>query len=227
MLKTLVVSLAVLMTAVPSFAADAISALTETEVSMPRPKPRTPEEEKKLAETRKKIEEKKTELDGSSWELVTSSSDAKAKGEQDTFTFQNGQFSGKNFSGRGFPATNYTVSIPSEDSETAVWETMQTGKEGLIFIRGEWGKDKMNGDITEQLDGGKKVREYSFTTAARKAIPPTSESGEQTPAGLSPSPQSSDDASSDGVLVSKESAPAVASFEPGTTHEVSYAKKKR
>ena len=197
--------------------------------SKPVPK-RSAAEEKKIAETRKRIDEKKTELNGSSWEVVLgSSSDPKMKGEKDTLTFQNGQFSSKNLSKRGFSPTNYTISLPSEDSKTAVWETMQTGKDGLVFIRGEWEKEQMRGDISEQLEGGKKTKEYYFTTASRIAIPPTSKEEEKT--GVPKTADSTGTAgsksgSSADLLVSKEGQ-KVAAFEPGTTNEQTQTRTKR
>jgi hypothetical protein len=147
------------------------------------PKKRTPEEEKKLTETRKLISEKKLDLNGSSWELILRSADPKIQGAKDTFVFQDGMFKSENYAKRGFLPTNYTVSIP-ENAERGVWETMQSSKGDLIFIRGEWEKDSMQGVVTEQLEGGKKVKEYSFSSAPRKKISPSSakESGAQDPA---------------------------------------------
>jgi hypothetical protein len=153
----------------------AFSFLTCTAFSADKaaPKKRTAEEEKKLAETRKLITEKKLDLNGSSWELSVRSADPKIQGTKDTFIFQDGIFKSENYSKRGFPPTNYTVSIP-ENAERGVWETMQSSKGDLIFIRGEWEKDSMQGVVTEQLEGGKKIKEYSFDSAPRKKIPASS-----------------------------------------------------
>lgn len=208
MLRIVVLALMALSFGFPAHAAEEASNATPAESVQAKPKPRTEAEEKKLAEVRKKIDEKKKELNGSNWELLLSSSDPKINGQIDTFTFQNGQFNSKNFSGRGFVWTNYTITMPSEEGETAVWETMQTGSEGIIFIRGEWNKEMMNGNITEQLEEGKKVKDYTFTTASRKSIPPTSEA----PADAPDTPTK--------ALVSKEVAKTVAAFEPGTTDEI-------
>ena len=131
-------------------------------------------DETKKAQIRKVIEERKSELNGSEWKVTLSSSDPKAKSEEDVLTFQNGQVKSKNFAARGFSATNYTVSIP-EGSDMAVWETMQTSeKEGVVFIRGEWKGDQMRGVISQQLQGGT-TRDYNFTTAGKIAIAPVSE----------------------------------------------------
>ena len=169
--------------------------------SVPTPVKLTEAEQKKFDERRKNIEEKRNELNGSSWELTLGLvGDPNAKGVRDTFTFQDGKFKSEGLSKRGFAASNYSISLPSSESEPAVWETMQTGKEGLIFIRGEWEKDKMQGTVSEQLDGGKKVNEYYFSTAARTAIPPSS-SKEETPAETKPQESGSK------ALVSKEKEP--------------------
>lgn len=175
-------------------------------------KPHTKTEQKKIDETRKLIQEKKTEINGSRWEVVVdSSSDPKKKGEKDAFVFQNDQITSSNLSKRGFGTTNYTVSVPSEESDSGIWETMKTGKDGVIFIRGEWTKDKMQGSVTEQLDGGKKIKEYTFTATSREAMPPTtSNDAESTDPGddVTHSDKKSNDDNDLKVLISKESASA-------------------
>jgi hypothetical protein len=167
-------------------------------------KKRSAEEEKKLAETRKLISEKKLDLNGSRWELTLRSADPKIQGSKDTFVFQDGIFRSENYAKRGFPPTNYTVSVP-EGAERGVWETMQSLKGDLIFIRGEWEKDLMQGVVTEQLEGGKKVKEYSFSSAPRQKIPASSSEEktalEGSAPGLDAGPASQD---SSKALVSKE-----------------------
>ena len=142
-------------------------------VKVQEPVKRTAEEEKKLAEKRKKIEERKKEINGSEWKVVLKPQDKKQKEIEDVITFQNDQISSKNLSKRGFSSTNYTISLP-DDSDTAVWETMKTGKEGVAFLRGEWNKDMMTGSISERLDEGKTTLEYYFTSAGREGVSPTS-----------------------------------------------------
>lgn len=141
--------------------------------------------DQKKAELRKKIEAKKLELNGTKWEVNLVTSDPKAKLKKDTLTFQNNRIVSKNNSERGFTPTNYTISIPSLENETAIWETMQTSSQGdIIFMRGEWQKDAMVGVITEQFDGGKKTSEYSFTTAAKSVVSPSSEVAQEHDAGV-------------------------------------------
>lgn len=133
--------------------------------------------QKKQAEYLKRVEEKKTEINGSQWDVKVKSQTQGEKDSTDVLTFQNGQISSKNLGKRGFSATNYTITIPEGD-QPAIWETMQTGKEGIAFIRGEWLKDSMQGTISEQLEGGKVLKDYYFTTAKRASISPTSSKDE-------------------------------------------------
>lgn len=131
--------------------------------------------QKKKTELRKAIELRRTDINGTQWETTLIPSDKKEKSEPDTLTFQNGRVSSKVFSTKGFSQTNYTVTLP-EGTDKGVWETMQTSsdsKEGVVFIHGEWLKDTMTGQVTQQLDGGKTTKEYYFTTASRKAIAPS------------------------------------------------------
>lgn len=164
------------------------------------PVKRTAADEAKLAEKRKKIGEKKKELNGSEWEVTVKSQDKKEKEVKDTLTFQNNQVRSASLSKRGFSSTNYTVALP-DGSETAIWETMKTGKDGVIFMRGEWNGETMTGSINENLDGGKVVREYYFTSSARAAVAPTSTEKEEEMA----TPVSS---SNQPAMVSKEAASA-------------------
>ena len=180
---------------------------------------RTAEEEKQVIEMRKRSAEKRKDLNGSRWEVsFLSSSDPKLKGKEDVFVFQDGVFSSEAFVKRGFTPTNYSITVPMDDkSETGVWETMQAGKDGLIFIRGEWTKDSMSGDITEQLQDGKVVLSHRFKTISRKAI-----STESSKSGASKGEEKvPEGASNQKALVSKEDDKEVASFLTGTTQESS------
>ena len=120
---------------------------------------------KKDQDRRKKIEEKRAQLEATQWEVSLVPRSPKLKPEKDTFIFQNGEFRTENRSKRGFNPTNYTVSIVEGDENSAVFETMQGSKEGYAFIKGQWAKDSMHGEIIEQLDGGKLVKEYYFSNA--------------------------------------------------------------
>ncbi len=109
--------------------------------------------------------EKKLELNGSSWDVVLMSAGSVESGVgEDIYTFQDGQFRSKALMARGFKDTNFVISLPGGNSDLAVWETMQTGNEGVVFLHGEWVKDKMWGTITEQLEGGRKIVDHTFIT---------------------------------------------------------------
>ena len=164
---------------------------------------------KQKAALRKKIADRKEELNGSEWVTTLNSSEKNEKPESDTLTFQNNTVASKFFMSKGFSATNYTVTLP-EGSAKGVWETMQTSsnsKEGVVFIHGEWEKESMNGQVTQQLGEGK-TKEYYFTTSARKAIlPPVPQKGvkgDETPSSVSAKNAVRNPLS---ALVSKEQAP--------------------
>lgn len=101
------------------------------------------------------------------WEvtLVNANHPKKSAGE-DSFTFKNGLFRSRILSERGFADTNYALHAPAAPKEPYIWETMQNGKAGIVFIQGEWLGDKMRGNITEILDNGQKIVDYSFVTRA-------------------------------------------------------------
>ncbi len=105
----------------------------------------------------------KVGLENTSWEVtVVNMQNPDTSGVEDIFSFQKNQFRSRNLSARGFADTNYTLSQGSASEKPLVWETMQTGKEGIVFLRGEWDGDKMQGNISELLENGQKVVDYSF-----------------------------------------------------------------
>ncbi len=165
-------------------------------------------QDKEQAEMRKRVEAKKTELNGSQWEVSLVSSDPQVKPEADVLTFQNGQVTSKALASKGFTSTNYTITPGPGEDDWAVWETMQTGRDGVVFIRGEWLKEEMRGIISNQLPEGKS-RDYSFSTKKRVSVSPTSEKPKETAAAAAVTPSSAAKASSatGSALVSKETAP--------------------
>lgn len=160
------------------FSLTTLPTYAETTEQTSTPK-RSAAEEQKVSEQRKRTQEARTDLNGSSWAVELRAMDPKSKVEKDKFTFQDGMFKSDYYIGRGFTPTNYSITMAGDETESAIWETMLTSKDGQIFIHGEWEKDKMSGNITEQLDGGKKVVERYFTTEARKAIPAESKTDEK------------------------------------------------
>ena len=191
------------------------------------PKEMTEAEKKKLKAERERQGKAKEGLNGSSWQVSIQSMDAKQKPDKDTFTFQDTEFKSDFFIGKGYAPTNYTVTMMGDSGERAQFETMMSGKGGMVFLRGEWEKEVMSGTITEQLEGGKKVNEYYFTTSGRKAIPPVSEKAQKAEAAAqTTAPQTTENTVQEtshvtpsGALVSKESQGEVSSFVPGTTQE--------
>ena len=164
-------------------------------------------------ELKKKLDEKKKELNGSEWQ-VDMTSEGKPLGK-DTLTFQNNQVTCKTLKDKGYPATNYTVSIP-EGSEMAVWETMQTHpKKGLVFIRGEWKEGIMRGVMTEQAEEGKS-KDYQFNSVGREVVPPTTEKEEEE---AKEEPPVVEQAPETEVETKVETKAEVAPFNPGTTEE--------
>jgi hypothetical protein len=163
---------------------------------------RTAEETKKKTDMRKLAAEWRKDLNGSQWEVTVSSQNPQAKGVgKDVLTFQNDQFRSRSLEKRGYSATNYTITPLGEEGERAVWETMQTGKDGVVFVKGEWKEEQMTGTMTEQLDGGKTVFDYYFTSAKRKKVAPTSEEEKAGAEDETPAPE---------VLTSSEKEPEAA-----------------
>ena len=149
----------------------------------------------------KKIEEKRVELESTEWQVSLVSKDLKSKPENDTFVFQNGQFKSENRAKKGFNPTNYTVTIPDVDDASATFETMQSGKEGHIFIKGVWTKDSMEGQIIEQSEDNKSSKEYYFSKAKMTKIAP-----EETKTGEAEVGAASTETDTKNTLVSKEDA---------------------
>ena len=136
-------------------------------------KAKTDEEER--LEQVKRVEAKKAELNGSEWQIDTKSASG-GKGflpGTDTLIFQNGQFSSKFFSEKGFSPTNYTLTVPESEEAATIWETMQTSPKGeIVFWRGEWREKGMAGTVVRQLEKGNE--DYYFSSTGMKKIPPTS-----------------------------------------------------
>jgi hypothetical protein len=197
-----------------------VCAKTADDSAPAKPAPQMSEaDKKKLKSLRERIEKARAGLNGSSWQVSYQPSDSKGKVVKDTFDFQDMVFKSKDLIDRGYSSTNYTVSMAGDDTELAIFETMLTSKDGVAFVRGEWLKEQMSGRIIEQLEGGKKVLEYSFTTSARKAIPPSSNRTDEKGEAALDGPKDSAPIQEGGALVSKESPAEVTPFVPGTTDE--------
>ncbi len=114
---------------------------------------------------------KMNELNNTEWAVEMSSmNNAKVKKEMDTVIFKDNQVSIANYSKRGFPTTNFTLTV--QEDGTVIWETMQTSeKSGIAFWRGEFDPklETMRGVVSYQLDS-KNKQDYSFASSSKKNI---------------------------------------------------------
>ncbi len=116
-------------------------------------------------------EKKRGELNNSEWLIELSPLSGGGKKDRETVSFKNNQVSFMNFGKKGFPITNYTLTV--QDENQVVWETMQTSeKTGVCFWRGEMSADMqgMRGVLSHQIDAKTKA-DYSFVSVSKKGIP--------------------------------------------------------
>ena len=135
----------------------------ETPVSVQAPNPA-------LAARREAEKKAKEVLASKEWPIkINQMGGKKPKSETDVLTFTaEGKVSSKNYSVKGYPASNFTVTLQSGRS-TIVWETMQTNPEaGVLFWRGELDNDFMAGSLTLQ-NQKEAIEEYSFVSAPVEA----------------------------------------------------------
>ncbi|MCX5708001.1 MAG: hypothetical protein NTY14_03350, partial [Candidatus Omnitrophica bacterium] len=105
------------------------------------------------------------------WPIDLTLMTAKGKKEIDAISFTNNQVAIAGFVKKGFPTTNFTLTVQEDGS--VIWETMQTSeKSGIAFWRGELDSKMqvMRGVVSHQIDANKKL-DYSFVSTARKNIP--------------------------------------------------------
>lgn len=127
--------------------------------------------EEELKVKRAEVEKKRRELNNTEWQIELTPLSGKGKKESEDIVFKDNQITILGFAKKGFPTTNYTLTI-QEDS-MIVWETMQTSKEsGIAFWRGEMDKGMQNirGILSHQIDE-KTKQDYSFVSINRKNIP--------------------------------------------------------
>jgi hypothetical protein len=116
------------------------------------------------------VKKKMAQLNDTEWQLELTPITGKGKKEADVATFKNNQVVLANFSKKGFPATNLTLTV--QDDGSVVWETMQTSeKNGMCFWRGEMDKTMMTmrGVVSNRIDDKTKL-DYSFASTARKVL---------------------------------------------------------
>lgn len=135
----------------------------ETSASVQAPNP--------ALSARREAEKKAKEvLASKEWPIkVNQMGGKKPKSDTDILTFTpEGKVSSKNYSAKGYPASNFTVTLQSGRS-TIIWETMQTNPEaGVLFWRGELDNEFMSGSITLQTQK-EAIEEYSFVSAPVEA----------------------------------------------------------
>jgi hypothetical protein len=125
-------------------------------------------QEKALA--KKQLEEKKRkELANSEWTIELTPLGGKGKKEEETVVFKDNQVSFVSYGKKGFPATNYTLTV--QDDGMVVWETMQTSeKSGIAFWRGEMpDMQNMRGIFSYHPDEKTSV-DYSFVSTGKRGI---------------------------------------------------------
>jgi hypothetical protein len=139
-------------------------------VSEKKEKLRKIAQEKERERKRKLIEKKKKSLNNTEWEIeiIPLGGGRKTK---DTVVFKEGKVSLKKLVDKGFPPTNYTLTI--QENGSLIWETMQTSKSGkIVFIRGEITSDikSMHGVISYPKASGS--LDYSFRSIEKKVATP-------------------------------------------------------
>ena len=135
--------------------------------------PKKTEKQAEAIEAKKKLSDKKrSDLNNTEWPIDLTGITGKEKKETDTVVFKNGQVMLTGYSKKGFPATNFTLTL--QDDGSAVWETMQTSeKSGVAFWRGEIDPQMqgMRGVLSLRVDD-KTSHDYSFVSTGKKDIVP-------------------------------------------------------
>ena len=130
-------------------------------------KARSEELKVKKAQAQRKL----NELNNTEWSIDLTAMTAKGKKEIDVISFTNKQVAIAGFVKKGFPTTNFTLTVQEDGS--VIWETMQTSdKSGIAFWRGELDSKMqvMRGVVSHQIDQNKKT-DYSFVSSAKRNIP--------------------------------------------------------
>ncbi len=120
---------------------------------------------------RKAVEQKRMLLNNTEWSIEMMPLSGKEKKDLDVLLFKNSQVSSIGFGKRGFPASNFTLTI--QDDGTIIWETMQTSeKAGIVFWRGEIDPEvkTMRGIISHKVDE-KTSEDYSFAATGKRDLP--------------------------------------------------------
>ncbi len=142
-----------------------------TEAAKPAPATQTDKAGDEALKAKRAIAQKKlNELNNTEWLIDLSSMTTKGKKETDTITFKDNQVSIASFAKKGFPTTNFTLTV--QEDGLVIWETMQTSeKSGIAFWRGELDSklQTMRGVVSHQIDK-KSKQDYSFVSTVKKNI---------------------------------------------------------
>lgn len=118
------------------------------------------------------VERKRNELNNTEWMLELTPLSGKGKKESELVVFTNNQISFSTLGKKGFPSTNYTLSVQPDG--IVVWETMQTSDKGSVaFWRGEMDgmMQSVRGILSHQIDENTK-EDFSFVSTGKKAVEP-------------------------------------------------------
>ena len=123
--------------------------------------------EEKMSARRESEKKANEALAQKEWQIeIVETGAKKTKSEADVLTFSEGKVTSKNYSAKGYPTTNITLTL--QDSATIVWETMQANPEhGTVFWRGELSNGLMGGAVSFQPKKGDN-KDYYFTTVSPK-----------------------------------------------------------
>jgi len=127
-------------------------------------------DQKALARKRALKDKKRKAIDGNRWEISMMAMSGKGEKMMDVLIFEDNKFSSRDYAGKGYAPSNYTVSLT--DDGRAVVETMQSDDVmGICFWRVEF-DDQLagfNGVLSRQISENK-TDDYSFKSSAKNPI---------------------------------------------------------
>ncbi len=152
--------------------AAAVPAPETPKVEIPAPAPQIDKAKQEvIAAKRALIERKRKELNNTEWDIELNSANGKEKKISDVLAFTNNQVSCAGYVKKGFPVTNYTITV--QDDSSLIIETMQTSeKSGTAFWRCELDPaiQTMRGVLSLHTDDDKVISDYSFISVNKKII---------------------------------------------------------
>lgn len=160
-----------------------VKAATEQEEAIRAEQSRIKAQEEKMAQRREAEKKANEALAGKDWQIeVVETSAQKTKPETDVLTFTQGKITSQNYSAKGYPSTNITLTL--QDSGAIVWETMQTDPEqGTVFWRGELVNGLMSGAISLQPKKGDNKDYYFMMVSPKEKAEPAKIEAQEAEAG--------------------------------------------